>query len=84
MLHGRTNCSEWQISSLGDSAIWSFCTLTLTRSAQRSSTRRRQDRSEAFPHIYGPLNTDAVIKVVDFLPDDDGLFTLPADVATPE
>ena len=36
---------------------------------------------EAFPHIYGPLNTDAVIKVVDFLPDDDGLFALPADVA---
>ena len=36
---------------------------------------------EAFPHVYGPLNTDAVIKVVDFLPDDDGLFALPADVA---
>lgn len=39
---------------------------------------------EAFPHIYGPLNTDAVIKVADFLPDDDGLFTLPADIAPPE
>ena len=38
---------------------------------------------EAFPHIYGPLNTDAVIKVVDFLPDDDGLFALPADVTPP-
>ncbi|MAG35347.1 MAG: hypothetical protein CL878_03735 [Dehalococcoidia bacterium] len=39
---------------------------------------------EAFPHIYGLLSTSAVIKVVDFLPDDNGLFALPADLASPE
>lgn len=35
----------------------------------------------AFPHIYGPLNTDAVLKVVKFPPKPDGFFEMPAEVA---
>lgn len=30
-----------------------------------------------YPHIYGPLNFDAVISVKDFQPDSKGLFTMP-------
>lgn len=30
--------------------------------------------NEQFPHIYGELNLDAVFKVVDFKPNEDGLF----------
>ena len=38
--------------------------------------------SDAFPHIYGPINLEAVIQVVDFETEDDGHFTLPAALNT--
>jgi uncharacterized protein (DUF952 family) len=33
-----------------------------------------------FPHVYGPINLSAVIKVVDFTVDESGLFTLPLEM----
>jgi uncharacterized protein (DUF952 family) len=33
---------------------------------------------EPFPHIYGPLNTDAVVATRPLQPGPDGQFTFPA------
>jgi uncharacterized protein (DUF952 family) len=35
---------------------------------------------EAFPHIYGPINLDAVIQVLDFETGENGEFTLPPSI----
>jgi len=32
---------------------------------------------EEYPHIYGPLNLDAVQYICDFIPDEKGCFHLP-------
>ncbi len=35
-----------------------------------------------FPHIYGELNADAIVQIIDFPPNADGSFTLPNQVIT--
>ena len=36
--------------------------------------------SERYPHLYGPLNREAVLNVYDLLPDAQGQFALPQEV----
>ena len=39
-------------------------------------------KNDKFPHIYGALNKDAVFKVVEFEPGENGLFELPPEIQT--
>ena len=36
---------------------------------------------EAFPHVYGPINLDAVIQVLDLEADHNGDFSLPPSLS---
>ena len=36
--------------------------------------------AERFPHVYGPINLEAVTRVLDFEPGPDGTFSLPPDL----
>jgi uncharacterized protein (DUF952 family) len=47
-----------------------------------TSPIRYDDPAEVFPHIYGPLNRDAIVAVEDIGRAPDGTFLKPPDVAS--
>ncbi len=36
-----------------------------------------EDSGKFYPHVYGPINLEAVAQVLDFAPEADGTFLLP-------
>ncbi|MGE0174262.1 MAG: DUF952 domain-containing protein [Oligoflexales bacterium] len=38
------------------------------------------NEGQLYPHIYGPLNVDAVLRTISFPPNEDGTFDLPSEV----
>ena len=55
--------------------------LAINPSKVRSEIRfEKSEGRELYPHIYGPLNVDAVVKVHSFEPNQYGKFKLPAEL----
>ena len=55
--------------------------LVINPSKVRSDIRFEKSEGRGlYPHIYGPLNIDAVIKVHRFEPNQDGNFKLPTEL----
>jgi trans-aconitate 2-methyltransferase len=44
----------------------------------------KHDPGNLFPHIYGPINTAAVIQVIDFPANENGFFILPKELINAE
>lgn len=53
--------------------------LTIDTSRLRAEIRYEnlEGGTELYPHLYGPLNLDAVVSAVPFEPDETGRFVLP-------
>lgn len=47
----------------------------------RSPLRYEPSDGDHFPHLYGPLNMDAVLQIIEFNPNDDGSFSMPDRLA---
>lgn len=46
-----------------------------------SADIRHEGEADHFPHIYGPVNIDAVLRLAEFLPQPDGSFAFPPELA---
>lgn len=80
---GFIHCSrEEQVLSVANRIFKSRAGLVLLSINRDAVKARVKDENlegghELFPHIYGPLNTDAVLEAIDFPPRPDGTFDLP-------
>jgi uncharacterized protein (DUF952 family) len=50
----------------------------------RSPLRYEPADGDHYPHLYGPLNMDAVLQVIDFSPNENGEFEMPDRLANAE
>lgn len=54
--------------------------LCIDRNKVKSQIRDESADNDIFPHIYGTLNTDAVVRVIPFVPNPDGSFSIPEEL----
>ncbi len=75
--------TAWQIDHVankhwkGKSGAMILC---IDKSKVKPEIKMEKSSSGVYPHIYGPLNNDAVTAAVDFPAKSDGTFTVPAAI----
>ena len=83
---GFIHCSErHQILGVANRLFVGQRDLVLLRLAPDRLTaelRYEAGGGDVFPHIYGPINADAVMQVIDFPARSDGTFELPPELRT--
>jgi uncharacterized protein (DUF952 family) len=57
--------------------------LSIRRDGLRSELREEDADGDRYPHLYGPLNTDAVVAALPLPVNDDGSFAVPPELAPP-
>lgn len=86
---GFIHCSEAdQVLRVADALFQNVedVTLLVIDSDRLSAPVVRENldgRDERFPHIYGPLNLEAVVSVYPLPRDRDGRFVMPEDLRSP-
>ena len=54
--------------------------LVIDESLVQPEIKYEGDADNLFPHIYGALNIEAVVKAIDFEAGTDGIFSLPSEL----
>ncbi|MEM7128119.1 MAG: DUF952 domain-containing protein [Chloroflexota bacterium] len=67
----------WVANHFYRSIMDEFVILCIDESRVDADIRWEEADGHRFPHIYGPLNLDAIIKWVDFPRDANGVFSSP-------
>lgn len=84
---GFIHCSkQWQVLDVVNSQYQGQKGLVVLRIDTKNVTPEIRnedcyDIGQSFPHIYGPLNIEAVKDVYDVKTDDDGAFSLPSELS---
>ena len=80
-IHCSTQQQVLRVANASFKGMRGLVLLCIDPAAVQAEIRREGPAPEArFPHIYGPLNLDAVVQVVAFPPQADGTFRLPPEL----
>lgn len=78
---GAPDLLVWVANRFYRQASGPFVVLCIDEPLVTAEVRWEESDGHLFPHVYGPLNWNAVAEVIDFPRDDEGTFHLPASLS---